>query len=48
MNDWVYLKVLPMKGVLRFGNKSNLIPWYIGPYRVAKRIGKVAYELELL
>ncbi|WMV15000.1 hypothetical protein MTR67_008385 [Solanum verrucosum] len=37
-----------MKGVMRFGNKGNLSPRYIGPNRISKRIGNVAYELELL
>lgn len=23
--DWVYLKILPMKGVMRFGKRGNLI-----------------------
>ncbi|WMV19832.1 hypothetical protein MTR67_013217 [Solanum verrucosum] len=36
-----------MKGVMRFGKKGKLIPRYIGPYRIVKRIGNVAYELEL-
>ncbi|WMV57997.1 hypothetical protein MTR67_051382 [Solanum verrucosum] len=36
-----------MKGVMRFGKKGKLSPWYIGPYRIAKRIVNVAYELEL-
>ncbi|WMV51525.1 hypothetical protein MTR67_044910 [Solanum verrucosum] len=36
-----------MKGVMRFGKKGNLSPRYIGPYRISKRIGNVAYELEL-
>ncbi|WMV40975.1 hypothetical protein MTR67_034360 [Solanum verrucosum] len=36
-----------MKGVMRFGKKGKLIPQYIRPYRISKRIGKVAYELEL-
>ncbi|WMV07980.1 hypothetical protein MTR67_001365 [Solanum verrucosum] len=47
VDDWVYLKVLPMKGVMRFGKKVELSPWYIEPYQISKRIGKVAYELEL-
>ncbi|WMV37824.1 hypothetical protein MTR67_031209 [Solanum verrucosum] len=36
-----------MKGVMRFGKKGKLSPRYIGPYRISKRAGKVAYELEL-
>ncbi|WMV46609.1 hypothetical protein MTR67_039994 [Solanum verrucosum] len=46
-SDWVYLNVSPMKGVMRFCKKGNLSPWYIGPYKISKRIGNVAYELEL-
>ncbi|KAK4733550.1 hypothetical protein R3W88_007811 [Solanum pinnatisectum] len=36
-----------MKGVMRFGKKGKLCPRYIGHYRISKRIGNVAYELEL-
>ncbi|WMV37464.1 hypothetical protein MTR67_030849 [Solanum verrucosum] len=47
VNDWVFQKVSPMKGVMRFGKKGKLSPRYVGPYQILKRIGKVAYELEL-
>ncbi|WMV07609.1 hypothetical protein MTR67_000994 [Solanum verrucosum] len=36
-----------MKGVMRFGKKGKLSPRYIGPYRISKKMGNVAYELEL-
>ena len=47
VGDWVFLKVSPMKGVMRFGKKGKLSPRYIGPYQVIRRVGKVAYELDL-
>ena len=46
VNDWVYLKASPMKGVVRFGKKGKLSPRYVRPYRIIKRVGSVAYELE--
>ncbi|WMV07759.1 hypothetical protein MTR67_001144 [Solanum verrucosum] len=36
-----------MKVVMRFGKKGKLSPRYIGPYRIVKRVGNVAYDLEL-
>ncbi|WMV49625.1 hypothetical protein MTR67_043010 [Solanum verrucosum] len=36
-----------MKGVMRFGKKGKLSPRYTVPYRISKRVGSVAYELEL-
>ena len=32
---------------MRFGKKGKISPRYVGPYKILKRIGKVAYELEL-
>ncbi|XP_070057253.1 uncharacterized protein, partial [Nicotiana tomentosiformis] len=31
VGDWVFLKISPMKGVMRFGKKGKLSPRYIGP-----------------
>jgi hypothetical protein len=31
VGDYVYLKVLPIRGVKRFGVKGKLAPRYIGP-----------------
>ena len=47
VDDWVFLKVSPIKEVTRFGKKRKLSPRYVGPYNILKRVGKVAYELEL-
>ncbi|CAN4090624.1 unnamed protein product [Withania somnifera] len=39
--------VSPMKGVMRFCKKGKPSPRYIGPYKIIRRYGQVAYELEL-
>ncbi|XP_070032960.1 uncharacterized protein [Nicotiana tomentosiformis] len=46
--DYVFLKVSPRKGIMRFGRKGKLSPRYIGPYPILERIGLVAYRLALL
>ncbi|KAM1156709.1 hypothetical protein ACFX2B_027171 [Malus domestica] len=47
VNDWVFLKLSPWKGVVRFGKKGKLSPRYIGPYQITERVGEVVYRLEL-
>ncbi|GJV50725.1 putative reverse transcriptase domain-containing protein [Tanacetum coccineum] len=47
VGDKVMLKVSPWKGVVRFGKRGKLNPRYVRPSSVGKRIGAVAYKLEL-
>ena len=47
VGDWVFLKVSPMKGVMRFRKKGKLNSRLISPYQIVHRMIKVAYELEL-
>ncbi|XP_069151802.1 uncharacterized protein [Solanum lycopersicum] len=43
--DHVWLRVSPVKGVIRFGKKGN--PRFIGPFDILSRVGEVAYKLAL-
>ncbi|KAL0537356.1 hypothetical protein IC582_026334 [Cucumis melo] len=45
--DKVFLKVAPMKGVLRFERRGKLSPCFVGPFEILERIGPVAYRSAL-
>nr|GFB29921.1 putative reverse transcriptase domain-containing protein [Tanacetum cinerariifolium] len=47
VGDKVLLKVSTRKGVVRFGKRRKLSPRYVGPFKIAERIGPIAYRLRL-
>ena len=48
MNDLVYLRFHPYKQTTMKGKGSEkLKPRFYGPYKVIRKVGEVAYELEL-
>ena len=47
VGDHVFLKVMPKRGVVRFGKREKLSPRFIGPFEILERIGIVAYRLAL-
>jgi hypothetical protein len=47
VGDHVYLRVSPMRGVKRFGIKGKLVRRYIGMFPILKKLGVMAYKLEL-
>ena len=47
VGDHVFLKVMPKRGVVRFGKLGKLSPRFIRPFEILERIGTVAYRLAL-
>lgn len=37
--DWVYLKVLPMRGIKWFGKKGKLSPRYVDHFQIVEKVG---------
>nr|GEY88083.1 reverse transcriptase domain-containing protein [Tanacetum cinerariifolium] len=44
----VILKVLPWKGVIRFGKRGKINPRYVGPLMVLDKVETISYKLKLL
>ena len=47
VGDHVFLKVIPKRGVVRFGKRGKLSPRFIEPFEIIERLDTVAYRLAL-
>ncbi|KAJ7515861.1 hypothetical protein O6H91_22G032100 [Diphasiastrum complanatum] len=47
VGDWVYLRIPKDSKVMRIGKHYKLSARYSGPYKILKKIGSLAYRLEL-
>ena len=47
VGDHVFLKVMPKRGVVRFGKQGKLLPRFVRHFEVLERVGTVAYRLAL-
>ena len=47
VGDHVFLKVMPKRGVVRFGKRGMLSPRFIGLFETLERVGTIAYRLAL-
>ena len=47
VGDHVFLKMMPKRGVVKFGKRGKLSPRFIGLFEILERVGTVAYRLAL-
>jgi hypothetical protein len=47
VGDHMYLKVSTIHGMRRFKVKGKLSSRFVGPFRIFRRVGEMAYQLEL-
>ncbi|XP_075504639.1 uncharacterized protein LOC142542080 [Primulina tabacum] len=47
IGEKAYVKVSPMKGVVRFSKAGKLNPRYVGPFEISEKMGTLAYRLAL-
>lgn len=47
VDDLVFVKISPLKRVMRFENAGKLAPRFVGPFKVLEQIGSLAYRVDL-
>lgn len=46
-DDFIFLKVRPIKGIPKFVQEGKWSPRYIRPFEIIEKVGKVTYKLAL-
>ena len=44
VGDMVFVKVYPLRNVVRFGSVGKLAPRFVGPFPIKERIGQMAWS----
>ncbi|XP_073138577.1 uncharacterized protein [Henckelia pumila] len=47
IGEKAYVKISPIKGVIRFGKTGKLNPRYVGPFEIFDKVGTLVYRLAL-
>ena len=47
VGDKVFLKVSPLKNIVRSGRKGKLAPRFVGPFEITEGVGTLAYRVAL-
>ncbi|XP_073119686.1 uncharacterized protein [Henckelia pumila] len=47
IGEKAYVKLSPMKGVVRFIKAGKMNPQYVGPFEILEKVGTLAYRLAL-
>ncbi|XP_073119566.1 uncharacterized protein [Henckelia pumila] len=47
VGDHVFIRVAPLKGVMRFRKKGKLAPRFVGPFEILDIVGTLAYRVSL-
>ena len=47
VGDILFIKVSPLRNVVRFGSVGKLAPRFIGPFSITEWIGQIAYRVKL-
>ncbi|XP_075473352.1 uncharacterized protein LOC142504359 [Primulina tabacum] len=47
VSDYVFVKIAPIKGLMRFDKKGKLSPRFIGPFEILGKVGALSYRVAM-